>query len=379
MRFLLVFLLAISIGHAHDQRTPPLRTIIPKLEALIHKTLQQKKIPGMAVAVVSHGKIIFMKGFGVRTIGEKAPVDTLTVFQLGSVSKAITSTLVAILNRDQIVTLTHPVETLPETTVHHILSHTTGVPSPGFNALIERGGSPSEARKKLQETDRQHQPGENFAYHNVAYSLIASIIEHQTGNLFEDVLQEKLLQPLHMEHTSSTWDSFINQKNRVSVHAFRKLKGKRGKVNHEGVFKVPYRKDYTNFTAAGGFSSNIHDMALFLAAVMGARPDVISPADLEGFMEPLIHTPDQWHRTRHHRDRITETSYALGWRHLVFGGNRVVFHGGGIRGIAAIVAFLPTQKTGIVILQNTASLAAFLLSMQFLDWVLGMPPKQWIK
>ncbi|WP_410960322.1 hypothetical protein, partial [Salmonella sp. SAL4431] len=80
------------------------------------------------------------------------------------------------------------------------------------------------------------------------------------------------------------------------------------------------RKEYADFPAAGGLSSNIHDMALFLAAIMGARPDVIPSEALDEFIRPVIHTPDQWQRTQTHRDRITETQYGLGWRHMVFAG-----------------------------------------------------------
>ena len=72
---------------------------------------------------------------------------------------------------------------------------------------------------------------------------------------------------------------------------------------------MPYRQDYANFPAAGGCSSSIHDMAQLLAAILGAYPDVVTPHDLDAFIRPLVHTPDQWQRSSAHRDRITETHY----------------------------------------------------------------------
>jgi beta-lactamase class C len=377
MRILFSFLVFITMAYGKVQGDP-VALSLPRLESLIHQSMEKKKVPGMAVAVVSKGKIIYMRPFGVRVVGQQAPIDQKTLFQVGSLSKAISSTLIAILNQEQKISLDHPVTVIPGATLRHVLSHTTGIPSAGFNALIERGDHPLEVQKKIQGIVPDGEPGEKFAYHNAVYNLLKDVLENNIGISFESLLQKKLLQPLHMVSTSSTWEAFISQENRVAAHILKKTKGKKGKIIKIAAQKVPYRKDYTNFPAAGGMSSNIHDMALFLAAIMGARPDVISPQDLEEFTRPLIHTPDQWHRTHKHRDRITETHYGLGWRHITFAGHPVLFHGGMLRGFCQMVAFLPEQQVGIIVLQNAESSLAFQLSMQFFDWVLGLPSKKWI-
>jgi beta-lactamase class C len=377
-----VFLSFLILILATPAETKPVPSFLPKFETLIHQAMQEKKVPGLAVAIIMDGKVIFMKGFGVREIGHLEPVDTHTVFQVGSASKAITSVLVAILNRDQILSLNHPVETIPKATVRHILSHTTGIPSPGFNALIERGIPAVDVYKKIVATTPNGHPGEKFSYHNAVYSLIGEIIKRQSGLSFEDALQTRLFKPLHMTETSSTWEAFISRPNRASVHTFTKdkeKKGKKGKTINSHVLKVPYRQEYTNFPAAGGYSSSIHDMAILLAAILGAHPDVVSPRDLDTFIQPLVHTPDQWQRTLAHRDRITETHYGLGWRTMTFAGHHLVFHGGWIRGITSMISFIPEKKVGIVILQNAELNLPFTLSMQFYDWILDLPPKQWIK
>ena len=382
LRVFLSFLILILATPAETKPVPPATSFLPKFETLIHQAMQEKKVPGLAVAIVMDGKVIFMKGFGVREVGRPEPIDTHTVFQIGSASKAITSVLVAILNRDQILSLDHPVETIPKATVRHILSHTTGIPSPGFNALIEKGVPAVDVYQKVETMTPDGLPGEKFSYHNAVYSLIGEIIKRQSGLSFEDTLQTRLLKPLHMTETSSTWDAFISKPNRASVHTFTKdkeKKGKKGKTINSQVLKVPYRQDYANFPAAAGCSSSIHDMGLLLAAILGAHPDVISPHDLNAFIQPLVHTPDQWQRTLAHRDRITETHYGLGWRTMTFGGHHLVFHAGWIRGITSLISFIPEKKIGIVILQNAELNLPFTLSMQFYDWILDLPPKQWIK
>lgn len=378
MRIFIIVLMFMAMSHAKNNQNDPVVSILPKLESLIHKSMHKKKVPGMAVAVVSKGKIIYIKGFGIRAIGQPEPVNSKTLFQIGSISKSISSTLIAILNREQKISLDQPIDSIPGATLRNILSHTTGIPSAGFNALIERGGSPLEAQEEIQKLTLEEEPGKKFAYHNVVYNLLTDVVETHSGSSFESILQTKLLKPLHMMSTSSTWDAFVSQENRVAIHVIKKIKGKKGKVIKTVVRQAPYRKEYTNFPAAGGFSSNIHDMALFLSAVMGARPDVVTPQDLEEFIHPVIHTPDQWYRTTKHRDRITKTQYGLGWRHMTFADYPVVFHGGMLRGFSAMLAFLPDQQVGIVILQNADSSLASQLSMQFFDWVLGLPSKKWI-
>jgi beta-lactamase class C len=352
---------------------------IPKLEALIQKSMKQKNIPGMAVAVVSKGKVIYMKGFGVRTLGKPEPIDIETLFQIGSTSKAVSATLIAILQKEQVLYLDQPIDLLPGVTLRHVLSHTTGVPSAGFNALIERGGSPQEALERIKEINVEDSPGTKFVYNNVVYNLLIRVLEEQTGSPFESLLQKKLLQPLNMTRTSSTWKAFITQENRASPHVLKQIKGKKIKKLIKKTYSpAPYRKDYTNFPAAGGLSSDIQDMARFLKAIMGARPDIITHEDLEEFTRPMIHTPDQWQRSQNHRDRITKTQYGLGWRHMIFGAHPVVFHGGWLRGFSTILAFLPDHDVGIVVLQNAESSLPFNISMQFFDWVLGLPSKKWV-
>jgi len=379
MRIIFLLLTLITSVCASDPQSDPLLHILPRFEDLIHQSMNQKKIPGMAVAIVSKGQVIFMKGFGVRALGTNAPVNTKTLFQLGSVSKVITATLVAILKRDQHLNIDQFTKVLPDVTLKHILSHTTGIPSAGFNNRIERGDSPLEIQEMLKNVERQDVPGEKFAYHNAVYNLTKIIIEQEIGHPFEVVLQEKLFGPFQMRQTFSTWQGFLSQENRISPHVFSKAKGKKKKAAIKTITRVSPRKEYMDFPAAAGMSSTIEDMALFLNVVMGARPEVISSDDLKDFMQPVVHTPDQWRRTSKHRDRITETYYGLGWRYMTFANNPLIFHGGWIRGISTIVAFLPNQQVGIVILQNAESGLPAQLTMQFFDWVLGLHSKKWIK
>jgi CubicO group peptidase (beta-lactamase class C family) len=96
---------------------------LPPLESLVKKTIEDRNIPGMAVAVVHNGKIIYEKGFGVRACGHKQLVDRETVFQIGSVSKPVSATLTAILCRENLLDINEPVDGIPGATLRHILGH----------------------------------------------------------------------------------------------------------------------------------------------------------------------------------------------------------------------------------------------------------------
>jgi len=102
----LIGFLSCTIGLADDS----VLAALPKLEESISHVMEKKKIPGMAVAVVYKGKVVYIKGFGVRSIKTKEPVNQHTVFQLGSVSKAISSALVLVLKQEKILHLDRPVE-----------------------------------------------------------------------------------------------------------------------------------------------------------------------------------------------------------------------------------------------------------------------------
>src|SRR5437762_13395494 len=105
LRIFLSFLMLITATRAETNLVTSATSFLPKFEVLIHKAMQQKMAPGLAVAFVVDGKIIFMIGLGVGEVGRSERVDTHTAFQIGSASRAITSVLAAILVRDGLVSL----------------------------------------------------------------------------------------------------------------------------------------------------------------------------------------------------------------------------------------------------------------------------------
>src|SRR5690242_4193838 len=129
----------------------PIGPILQRLERYVERGMDKTGVPGVAVAVVYHDKIVYLKGFGVRKAGERARIDPDTVFQLASVSKPIASTIVAalvgehqvawddrIVDLDPRFRLSDPNVT-QQLTIRDLLSHRSGLPTASGDALEDLG------------------------------------------------------------------------------------------------------------------------------------------------------------------------------------------------------------------------------------------------
>ena len=137
-------------------------------------------------------------------------------------------------------------------------------------------------------------------------------------------------------------------------------------------------ENYYHVPPAAGVNANIHDMALWLNAQLGHRQDVLDAELLKTTHTPQVNTPGELRASGWRHDRLSQASYALGWRVFTYQGQKLVFHGGAVSGYRSLIAFLPDQDTGIVVLWNSesASPSAFLpawmdraLSINNIDWL----------
>src|SRR6266487_3698913 len=143
---------------------------IQELEKLAQKEIQENAVPGLAIAVVFQDKAVYAKGFGVRDVKTKAPVDADTVFQLASVSKPIGSTLVAELVGEGKITWDSKLSVLDptfamfdpwvtrEVTIRDMYAHRSGLPEHAGDLLEEFGFSRAEILHRL----RYQHPGSSF-------------------------------------------------------------------------------------------------------------------------------------------------------------------------------------------------------------------------
>jgi CubicO group peptidase (beta-lactamase class C family) len=168
-----------------------------------------------AVLVAENGKVIFKKGYGMANMEWNIPVETDTKFRLGSITKQFTSMLVLQLVQEGKIKVEGKLtDYLPDyrkdtgdrITIHQLLNHTSGIPSytglPNFFQEISRNPySVSDFVKKFASGDLEFEPGTKWNYNNSGYFLLGAIVERVTGKPYEQVLKERIFDPVGMKNT----------------------------------------------------------------------------------------------------------------------------------------------------------------------------------
>ena len=113
---------------------------------------------------------------------------------------------------------------------------------------------------------------------------------------------------------------------------------------------------YYRVSPAAGVNASASDMAQWLLAHTGHRPDVLPAPLLATLHQPLVETPSEMRGSAWRRERLYGASYALGWRVYDYAGSQLVFHGGAVQGYRGVVALLPDRDLGIALLWNSESL-----------------------
>ena len=336
------------------------------------------QIAGLAIAIVKDNDIVFEKGVGVVDNSTKLPVRTDTVFRLASLSKAFASTLAGLLVRDGVIQWdTRIVELLPtfaladtageSLTVRDIMSQRAGLPRNAFDRDLEGDEPYPLLVNKLRSVPLSCPVGDCYAYQNVAFSLIGDVTYAVTGDFFHYQVEKRLFHPLHMDNATYGREALQASASWARPHV-RAGSGWRAVAPKDNYYRVP---------PAAGVNASINDMGQWLIAQMGGRPDVLPASVLEELQQPLADTPRETRTSPWRRGRLTEAHYGLGWRVFDYAGETMIFHGGAVQGYRSLIAFLPKQRFGMVMLwNNEAALPSGLMPM-VMDRYLGLPATNW--
>ncbi len=356
------------------------RAAVTELEKFTLTEMSATGIPGVAIAVVFQDEVIFAKGFGVREVGKKDPVDADTVFLLASVSKPIGTTVVAATVGDDKVSWDSRISDLDpgfalsepwvtrEITVRDLYAHRSGLPDHAGDLLEDIGFSRAEVLHRL----RYQQPNSSFrsayAYTNFGLTQAAVAVARAAGKSWDDLSEERLYRPLGMTSTSSRHADFLARKNRALGH-----------VLENGRWVQKFQRNPDEQSPAGGVSSSVNDltkwMRLQLADGHWAGQPLVAQAALAETHHPQILTGFS-HTTG------LPTFYGLGWNvsYDPQGRLRLSHSGAFSMGAATAVFLVPAERLGVVILTNAAPLGvAEGLGMTFLDQALsGAPTADWL-
>jgi len=337
---------------------------------------------GLAIAVVKDGRVAMVKTYGVREAGGTEKVTPDTVFRIASLSKGFAGTLAVMEQSEGKLNLQTPVATIvPEfklkraadaarVTLEDVLSQRTGLPPYAYDNLLEAGRPPSAILSEYAKVKQTCSPGECFTYQNVAFNMIAAAIEKASGKTYAAEVQSRIFTPLDMRTASIGLNQLKSTGNWARPHK---------RVGPQNWVSTPVTDWYYRVPAAGGVNASINDLSKWLIAQIGLRPDVIPVAVLDEAHRKRIATPPETARQRSLKTPVTETSYGLGWRNYTYAGRPVITHSGSVEGYIAQIAWVPENKSGIVILSNTRGARAARIVPAWLDYELGLQKTDWFK
>lgn len=352
-----------------------------ELERLAARVVSEARIPGLAIAVVHNGEIVTARGFGVTEAGKKQPVTADTVFRLASLSKTFAGTLAALLVREGTLSWdAHITSYLPQfrlqdmqsaqnLTVLDILSHRVGLPFNSFDRDLEADQPFPLLVAKLDQVPVTCSPGDCYAYQNIAFSLIGDVAFAVTGDFYYHLVEKRLFHPLGMDTATYGRDALEASASWARPHV--RARGR--------WLPVRPKESYYRIPPAAGVNASVHDLAQWLIAQSGHRPDVLPDSVLESVHAARVRTPDQLHGAPWRQTRLRDAHYGVGWRVMDYAGHPLLYHAGAVQGYRAIIGILPERDLGVVILWNSESGAPSGLFPTLLDHALKLPAHDWLR
>ena len=345
---------------------------VAALDEIIHEVLSATGVPGLAASVVHRGELLYAKGFGVRDINTGVPVDAKTVFRLASVSKSLSSTVVAGLVGRKLVQWPNPIAAhLPgfaladpyvtaNVSYGDMFSHSSGLPPHAGDLLEDLGYDQSYILHALR-LEKLSQFRSTYAYTNFGLTAAAVSAAAAAGNDWATVADTVLFGPLGMSATSFRYSDFLAQADRASMH-----------VRIDGKWYQKYSRDADPEAAAGGASSNVIDLAKWMALKLAngtwQGTPVIDPAALLAVDTPRSvsgrpQTPDS---------RAGFYGFGTNVADDYSGRVRLGHSGGFNQGAATYHVLLPDQQLGIVVLTNGMPIGVpEATAAYFMDLVIG--------
>ena len=362
-------------------------------ESFVDEMMQIHKVPGVCVGIVYKGDVVYVEGFGYRDLENNLPVSGNTVFGIASVTKSFTALAVNQLSEKGLLSIEDPVRKyLPgfnvpdprfcgKILIHNFLTHTAGIPPlPSLNYAIIESTRPDEGdesqaagcderRKSFRFKDVDGlcefiatyeykllgAPGEFLSYSNDCFGLLGSIIEKTSGETYEDYLQEHILGPLGMGHTTTRLEK---------LQEFDEVTRLYYKDADDNLCVSDNWQVAPAFTACGFLKSSVFDLLpyvnLYINRGRANSFQIVSPTSVGRMVTPYYpYNPDQW--------------YGYGFTvRPDYHGVTLVQHSGSLKGVASNIGYVPEKDLGVVVLSNMTGFPASKVWLGAVNLCLGL-------
>ncbi len=326
-----------------------------RFEEFIEQGRRVTNIPGLAVAVVQGSKVVFEKGFGVKELGKADPATPNTMFRIASMTKPLTSLMIAsLVDEGRLAWDTSVTKLMPsfalgdaaltqKLTMRNILCACTGIPYDNVGTVFESAGlAPENMLERMKDLKPTTGFGETFQYSNAMIAAAGFVAGHAAtpkqslAVAYENAMQTKVFDPLGMKHT--TFDSKIAAR---SDHASPHNRNARFDIELSPTDAAAW---IAPMNPGGGAWSTVRDLSrvLLMEIAKGRTPDgkqVVSEPNLLARREPQARAGEK-------------QSYGLALDVEEYKGVRVYGHAGGLWGYTSYMFFVPDHGVAAVMLTN---------------------------
>lgn len=358
-----------------------------KLDELIQNSLSTFDVPGISVGIVKDGKLIYAKGFGVRSLKNKQPMDENTLVGIASNSKGFTCTALAILADEGKLKWDDKVSKyIPEfqmadpyvsqnVTIRDLVTHRAGLGlGQGDLMFFPEGGSLTVS--DIVHNVRYLKPENPFRttldYNNILFIVAGEVIHRVSGLQWADFVEQRILKPVGMTSSFGSYKNAISANSQNIIDAHAPVDGKAVAVSHDW-------NETAN--AAGGILSNIKDMttwAVFLMNGFVTKDGKRLVSEKNAHELWSLQIPDKVGANSPYDTHFY--GYGLGWFLSDVKGHLQVQHSGGLIGTVTHFTLIPDLKLGIVVLTNQQAGAVLsTITNTVKDTYLGINDRNWLK
>jgi CubicO group peptidase (beta-lactamase class C family) len=334
----------------------PAAEVAEKVEAYLQAQARVNGFNGAAL-VARGGTPVLAKGYGWANIEWQVPNTPTTKFRLGSITKQFTATLVLKLQEQKKLTVQDPIcaylapcpEVWKPITVHHLLTHTSGIPSytglPDYQKTMMMPRTVEQMVAVFRDLPLEFAPGEKFKYNNSGYFLLGVIIEKVAGKKYEDALRDEIFAPLGMTDTGYDWSEPLLPRRAAGYT-------RRGDTWVNARF-LDMQQPYS----AGSLYSTVEDLLKWDQALYTDRvlPEPARTAMFTPFKD----------------------NYAYGWTiqppERATSGTLQVGHGGGINGFSTMISRVPADRIAVIVLSNVDNVNAGNIARDLMAITYGLP------
>jgi len=309
-----------------------------------------------SVLAAKDGRVVLKAGYGLADTDKKIPNTPATKFLIASITKTFTAAAVLILEEEGLLKLSDPIakyledyppETAAKVTIHHLLSHTSGIPdsAAGTRSLddLTKPRTPEELIALFKDKPLGFEPGAGYHYSNSGYVVLGKIIERASGRSYYDYVREKIFLPLGMKESGVGGDDHD-----APVLAVGSMQGRDGRL-----VRAPVIHPSLGYSA-GAFYSTVEDLLKWDRGLDSTK--ILSRSALEKMFTS------------------SQGNYGYGWLIMETWGRRDIAHGGGAPGFSSWVERWPDERAFVAVLSNNGrtpageigrSLAAILFGQEY--------------